>query len=237
MRDREGAGLARRLGELRRRLEAAEEVRLLEHDRRRVLRGLRDPLRIGDPVLVRHLDDLEPEARRIRLHDLAHLRAQRLREHDLPPVRHVARDEARVRRDRAAVVARRVRDLHPGQLADDRLVLEDRLQHALAHLRLVRRVRGQELPAREHDVHDRRDVVVVHPGAEERELAPRVDVLRRELLDVPGQLGLAERGRELELASEADALRDLLEELLDGRDPDRGEHLLAVAIGEAEVAH
>ncbi len=149
----------------------------------------------------------------------------------------MSRDEAGVRRDSAPVVAGRVRNLHPGQLADHRLVLEDRLQHALAHLGLVRRVRGQELPAGEDDVDDRRDVVVVHPGTEERELAPRVDVLRRELLDVPGELGLAERGREIELASEAHPLGDLLEQLGDGRDSDRREHLLSVAIGEAEVAH
>ena len=74
---------------------------------------------------------------------------QRLGENDLRAVARVLGDEARVGGDRAPVVAGRVRHVHPGQLADDGLVLEDRLQHALAHLRLVRRVRGQELAARE----------------------------------------------------------------------------------------
>ena len=78
----------------------------------------------------------------------------------------------------------------------DGLVLEDRLEHALAHLRLVRRVRGQELAAREHDVGDGGDVVVVDPRAEERELGARVHVPRGELLEVAHELGLAERGFE-----------------------------------------
>ena len=148
----------------------------------------------------------------------------------------VLRDEAGIRGDGRAVVPGRVGHVHPGQLADQRLVLEDRLQHALAHLGLIRRVRGQELAAGENDVHDRRDVVVVDPRPEEGELGARVDVPRRELLDVTHELGLAERGRNVELAVETDARRHLLEELVDGRDADRREHLLAVGVGEAQVA-
>ena len=47
MRDRERAGLARSLGEVGRRLEAAEEVRLLEEDGRRVLGGFGEALGVG----------------------------------------------------------------------------------------------------------------------------------------------------------------------------------------------
>ena len=102
--------------------------------------GLAELVRVGDAVAVRHLDDLEAEAGREGLHDLAHLRVQRLGEDDARAAGHVLRDVAGVRRDRRAVVARGVRDVHPGQLADRGLVLEDRLEHALAHLGLVRRV-------------------------------------------------------------------------------------------------
>ena len=63
VRDRERARLARRRGELGRRLEAAEEVRLLEDHRGRVVGGGGDRCRVGDAVLVRHLDDLEAEPR------------------------------------------------------------------------------------------------------------------------------------------------------------------------------
>ena len=49
------------------------------------------------------------------------------------------------------------------------------------------------------------------------------------------ELHLGERRRHVELAVEAHSVRDLLEELVDRRDADRGEHLVAVAIGEREV--
>ena len=232
MSDRERAGVVRRRGELGRGLEAAEEVRLLEDHGRRVLRGRRQPIRIDRAAVVRNLHDLEAEPDRVRLHDLAHLWVQRLGEHDLLAAGHVAGDEAGIGGDGRPVVAGRVGHVHPGQLADRRLVLEDRLEHALAHLRLVRRVRGQELAAREDRVDDRRHVVVVDPRAEERELLRRVDVLRRELLEMPHELGLGERRLEVEPALEADGSRDVAEQLLDGRDADRLEHLLAIGVCE-----
>ena len=75
------------------------------------------------------------------------------------------------------------------------------------------------------------------PGAEEGELLRRVDVLRRKLLEVAHELRLGERGLEVERALEADAGRDVAEQLLDGRDPDRREHLLAIGVREGELAH
>ena len=164
------------------------------------------------------LDDLHPEARRVRLHDLTHHRVERLGEHDLRPAGVRPRHEARVGRDRRAVVARRVRDVHRRQLADRGLVLEDRLQHALAHLGLVRRVRRQELAAGEERVDDRRDVVVVDPHPEEAELARRVRVPLRELGERADERRLGQRLGHVELAVEPHAGRDLLEELLERGD-------------------
>ena len=176
---------------------------------------------VGRAIAVRHLDDLEPEARRVRLHDLAHLRVRRLGDDDLAASGRVLRDVAGVGGDGRPVVAGRVRDVHPGQLADRRLVLEDRLEDALAHLRLVRRVRRQQLAALQDRVDDRRDVVVVDPRAEERQLAPRVGVPRGERGEVREDLLLGERRLEVELAPEANGLRDVAEELVDRGDADR----------------
>ncbi len=145
--DRQRSRLVRRRRELGSRLQTAEEVRLSEEDTGRVLRGTPELVRIGDAVGVRDLDDVEPEPRRVRFHDLAHLWVQRLGQHDLRPAGDVLRHVARVGGDGRPVVARRVRDVHPCQLADHGLVLEDRLEDALAHLGLVGRVGGQELPA------------------------------------------------------------------------------------------
>ena len=146
-------------------------------------------------------------------------------------------DVAGVGGDGRPVVAGRVRDVHPGQLADRRLILEDRLEDALGELGLVGRVRGQELAALQDDVDDRRHVVVVDPGPEKRELLRRVDVPGRQLLEVADELGLRQGRLEVELALEANPGRDVPEELLDRRDADRREHLLAVGVGERELAH
>ena len=110
--DRERLGVVRRGGELRRRLEAAEDVRLLEDHGGGALGGTAQRLRIRRPAGVRHLDDLEAEAGCVRLHDLAHLRVRRLGDDDLRPAGRVLGDEARVGGDGRPVVARRVRDVH-----------------------------------------------------------------------------------------------------------------------------
>ena len=203
MRDGKGAGGGSRCGELGGRLQAAEDVRLLEDHHGSVLGRGGQLRRVRRTVRVRDLDDLHAEARRVGLHDLADLRVQRLGQDDLRPAGVVARDEARVGRDGRAVVAGGVRDVHPGQLADRGLVLEDRLEHALAHLRLVRRVRGEQLSAREERVDDRRHVVVVDAHPEEAQLARRVGVPRGELLHPADERRLRERLRHFELAAEA----------------------------------
>ena len=88
MRDRQRARVVRRRREGRRVLEAAEEVRLLEQHGRGVRRGRAERVRVGrPPVAVRDLDDVEPESRRVRLDDLAHLGVERLREDDRSTVR------------------------------------------------------------------------------------------------------------------------------------------------------
>ncbi len=235
VRDRHRAALVRDGGELGRSLETTEEVRLLEDHRCGVLSRLADTLGVGRTALVRYLDDLEPEAGRVGLHDLADLRIGRLGHDDLRSPGCMLRDEERVGGDRRPVVARRVRDVHAGELADRGLVLEDRLQHALAHLGLVRRVRGQQLTALQHGVDDRRHVVVVDARTEEADLVD--DILRRELLQVPLELGLGERRRNLELARESHCRRNIAEELFDRGDADRREHLLAIGRSEREVAH
>ena len=96
MRDRQRAGVRGDRDEVRRRLEAAEEVRLLEDDRGGVRGRAFQLVRVGRPVTVRHLDDLEPEPGGVRLHDLAHLRVRRLGHDDLVAARRVLRDVARV---------------------------------------------------------------------------------------------------------------------------------------------
>ena len=184
---------------------------------------------------MRDLDHLESEAAREGADDLADLRVRRLGDHDPLAAGDVLRDVAGIRGHGRAVVARSIRDVHPGQLADRRLVLEDRLQDALRELGLIGRVRGEELASLEHGVDDRGNVVVVDPGSKERDLVD--DIAGRELLEMTRELGLRQGRRHLEPPVEADARRDVAEELRDGVGADRREHRLAVLGRERDEAH
>ena len=68
---------------------------------------------------------------------------------------------------RGAVIERGIGHLHAGQQRHLALELEQHLQRALAHLRLVRRVGGQELAAHQQLIDAGRDVVAIGAGAEE----------------------------------------------------------------------
>jgi hypothetical protein len=102
-----------------------------------------------------------------------------------------------------AVVHAGVGDVEAGELGDDGLELEDRLQRALRHLGLVRRVRGVELGALQEHVDGGRDGVRVQP-APRNESGPDVPAesgrggafLGRQLVQVRAQGRLVEgRGR------------------------------------------
>src|SRR6266516_292063 len=236
MGDRKRLGVGRSGGQVGRGLEHAEEVWLLEDRAGCVLRGRPELVGIGGTAAVRYLDDLEADARRIGLHDLAHLRVRRLGDHDLRAAGRVLRDVAGVGSDGRAVVTRRVRDVHAGDLADRGLVLEDRLEHPLAQLRLIGRVRGQEFASLEHRVDDRRHVVVIEARPEERHVRPVVLVLRRELLEVGGELLLGQGRRNVQRPVEANAFGQIGEQLLERLDADRLEHRVAVGVCQGEVA-
>src|SRR5262249_28451978 len=120
--------------------------------------------------------------------------------------------------------------------------------HALAQLRLVRRVGREELAALGHCVDARRDVGVVHARAEEPQLPADGRVLRRARLSVHGQplaghrpppvpLPLQAGTRPPGSAPQQDALRQVDEQLFDRGDADRLEHRLPVGVGQREVAH
>ena len=106
---------------------------------------------------------------------------------------------------------------------------------------------GRELlPAGLFDAKRPRLAVVSHESLRKAaELHPKWVFSKGVLQHVPpgelGQVGddlrLGEGGLEGELPPEADALRDVAEELVDRGDPDRGQHGLAVCVGEWEEAH
>ena len=96
---------------------------------------------------------------------------------------------------------------------------------------MVGRVGREELGALGDRVDDRRHVVVVHPGADEADLAFGVLVARRQRRQPLEDLGLAHPVRQRQRAAEAQRLGDLLEEVVDRAGADRGEHLRPVGVG------
>ena len=107
----------------------------------------------GRPRRAGSVDELGVEAVEVgREHLRGSAGAARRATAHLAAAREAQRHQHRLGGRGGAVVHRGVRDLEPGERADHRLELEDRLQRALADLGLVRRVRGRELRARDERV-------------------------------------------------------------------------------------
>ena len=107
---------------------------------------------------------------------------------------------------RAAVVDRRVGNVHAGQGSHHRLVFVDELQRALAGLGLIRRVGGHELAASGDVPNGGGNVVVVAAGAQEARagfVLPRAGGHlgeHRHLVNAVchgAQVGVLQRGRDL----------------------------------------
>ena len=169
------------------------------------------------------------------------------REDDLAAVRLHAGEDRCLGQRRAAVVHGGVADAHAGELADGRLELEDGLEHALAALRLVGRVRGEELAAADDSLDHGGHVVVVDAGAEDADplrrrhvLAGLVeegdDVLAGKAAQLGDDLDLAEAGGQRQRLPPVDLLRDLGEEVVDAGGPDGRQHLPQVLRTVRDVA-
>ena len=165
--DHQRAGLVGGVGEGLEVLDGAEEVGVLHEHGGDVVAELGD---LRDAIRERHLLDGRAPAGGGRLQRLAcvrvHARGDQEARALVVQLRQVGGGGERGR----ALVHARVGDRQAGQLADRGLVLEHHLQPALGDLRLVGRVGRQELGAGQDRVDQARDVVVVHPGAEEADL-------------------------------------------------------------------
>jgi hypothetical protein len=136
-----------------------------------------------------------------------------------------------------SVVQRRVRHLHPVQLAHHGLELEQRLQHALRQLRLIGGIGGRELGARRQRPDGGRDVVVVRSPAGEADEVRRPARSTRELGHVTDQLRLAERLRHIEGSVQSHRAGDGLEQVVELPGPDRIQHRAVVVLGVRQEIH
>ena len=143
-----------------RRVGAAADKSVTTPRRTRVLQQHTEDVTVGQPVRV-HVagDDLDAERFGAGLHD-----GEGLRQHVGVDDEHrarrrlaaAAREGHRLGGRRALVEQRRAGDRQPGQVGDDRLEVEQRLEPALGDLRLVGRVGGVPGGALEHVAHDDR---------------------------------------------------------------------------------
>jgi hypothetical protein len=236
--DQQGAGGVGQLGGGRHVLQAAVEVRRL-HDQRRGLGAhhAAGGIEIHHARGRRDVAQLQPGAVDVGLHDLAIEWVQPARQRDLgAPVDGVGHERGLGQR-RGAVVDRRVGHVHAGQLGDHRLVLVDRAQRALAGLRLVGRVRGEELAAQDHVVDGARHVVIVGAGAEEAGVGVGVRVAGGDAAQVTDEIGLGQRRRQRQRPRQPRLGRNLDEQVLDPAHADRLQHGALVLGGGGQVAH
>ena len=125
------------------------------------------------------------------------------------------------------VVHRGIRDVHARELSHHALVLKDIVQGALRDLSLIRGVRGEKLGALQQAGHHRWHIVVVDPIAGKTGELP---VLRRQLLEGVAHLQLAHLRRQLVVALEADAVRNLGIEAVEAVHPRLRHHRLQVIL-------
>ena len=129
----------------------------------------------------------------------------------------------RLGRGGRAVVVRRVRDVHAGQLTDHGLELKRALQNALADLRLIGGVAGDKLFAGGDGFDDRRDEVAVGARAAKNGLEDLV--LFGHGGDGLAYLKLAQALGDVQPAAPQEHfLRDGLVQPFQAVDPDGGEH-------------
>ena len=166
--------------------EQAEEVGLLEDHGRGLL------------VRLAALAHLDPACLAEGAQDLDVLRVQVARDQNLVAAVMDVRHHGRLGHGGRSVVQRGVGYVEAGQLGDEGLVLEDRLEGALARLGLVWRVGGVELGLRGHRSHRRRDETAIHAAAAESQPVREYAVACGERRDLRHRLELRQPRRQLE---------------------------------------
>jgi hypothetical protein len=237
--DRQRPPLMRGLDEPCHVFEMSKKVRLLQDDGGGFV-GQRggERARLHAAVRCGHRDELGCEVGEVGRDDLAVLRVHRAGEHDpaLAPG-DAQRHQHRLGHGGAAVVEAGVRDVHAGQLGDQRLVFERRLERPLARLGLIGGVGGVILTPRGEVIdHGRNEMVVASCAEETRsDVAPRVPA--NQAGDVRGQFHFAQRWGDRQRACEPVFRRDHVEELIERVESDRPEHDAHVVGRVRDIGH
>ena len=133
------------------------------------------------------------------------------------------------------VVHGSIRNFHASEFADHGLEFEDRLQRALGNFRLIWRVGGQKLAARDERIDDDRPVVRIGAGAEETGVA--VAVFAGALAKPVYDFGFRHLARNFQVAIEAVFRRDGSEQIVDRARADGLQHGFAVGGRFRQITH
>ncbi len=177
-------------------LQAAQEVRLRGKEARAACKRRRKRGLIRSAIRPEgHFHKLDLGEARIGFHRSDHIRVQPGGIRYLALALGIGKHVHSLCRCGCAIVYGRIRHIHAGQGADERLPFKDRLQHALAHLRLVRRISGIEFAAGCKLRHGCGDVMVVCARAAED--GKRRVILLHERRKEPAHAHLAHAVRQL----------------------------------------
>ena len=181
------------------------------------------------------LVDAQAEIARVGLQHLAIFRMQRPRHYDAMPPGQPLGHEHGLGGRRRAVPHGRVGDFHPGELAHQRLKLEDRLQRALADFRLIWRVGSEEFAALDQRIRDHRAQMVVDARAEKTRIP--AGIFRRARAKIFDDFLLGHRSGELQRLFQPELFRDRREQVFDGPRADGIEHFPALDRALGKIAH
>jgi hypothetical protein len=214
----------------------AEDVRVLDDDAGGLVVDLREDVLIGRDVR-RHRDDVVAGHLRDRADDVAIMRMQAAREHGLAAPGDAMGHQDRLGGAGRAVIHGGVGDLHLGERRDLRLELEQILQRALRDFRLVGRVACQEFRALDQVIHGRGNMVLVGARTHEERHGRGRDVAAGHAAQDALDLELALGAGQIEWRGQQLAAGHVAEQRVDIGNTDPREHVLAVGIGQREVAH
>jgi hypothetical protein len=138
-------------------------------------------------------------------------------------------EEHRLDQRRRPVIERGVGHLHPGELTDQGLELEDDLQGALRDFGLVGGVGGEELGPRQDGIDHARIDVAIDPGPQKRRNALGGEIGQRHGLKLrPDRVLIAAvvHGQPVD----ADVGRNRRKELIDGLESELGEYSSTILV-------
>ena len=209
----------------------AEEVGVLnQHAGRLVGDLLGESRQVNAPIGRCDRDQFRVDVGQIGLQNLAILGMYRSGRHDATGTsRGGQAHQHRFGRRAAAVVNAGVRDVHAGQLRNQRLVFKRRLQIALADFWLIRSVRRIKLTPRRDKVDHRGHEMIVAAAAQKANAVGRRLILPGQLRHVPGHFHFRHGRRNVQVSAQPNFLGHHREQLVERFDPDRLEHLLLVS--------